>query len=70
MFWARSALPDAEEARRRCWLFDSKGLVVRGRDDLAPHKLAYAHEHDFQRDALPVEVIYVRDLDGAVGAVF
>jgi malate dehydrogenase (oxaloacetate-decarboxylating)(NADP+) len=40
----------AEEARRRCWFFDSKGLVVRGRDDLAPHKLAYAHEHELERD--------------------
>ena len=34
-----------EEARRRCWLFDSRGLVVKSRTDLAPHKLAYAHEH-------------------------
>ena len=35
----------AEEARRRCWLFDSRGLVVKSRTDLAGHKLAYAHEH-------------------------
>ena len=33
------------EARRRCWLFDSRGLVVKSRTDLASHKLAYAHEH-------------------------
>jgi malate dehydrogenase (oxaloacetate-decarboxylating)(NADP+) len=33
------------EARRRCWLFDSRGLVVRQRAGLADHKLAYAHEH-------------------------
>jgi ATP-dependent Lon protease len=27
-------------------------------------------EHDFRDDALPVEIVYVRDLDGAVAAVF
>jgi malate dehydrogenase (oxaloacetate-decarboxylating)(NADP+) len=31
--------------RARCWLFDSQGLVVAGRGDLAAHKQPYAHEH-------------------------
>jgi len=36
---------DPAAARRRCWLFDSRGLVVGGRSDLAAHKRAYAHDH-------------------------
>jgi malate dehydrogenase (oxaloacetate-decarboxylating)(NADP+) len=32
------------DARRRCWLVDSKGLVVASRGDLAEHKKPYAHE--------------------------
>lgn len=33
-----------DDARKRCWLFDSQGLVVKGRTKLASHKLAYAHD--------------------------
>jgi len=33
------------EARRRCWFIDSQGLVVKGREKLASHKLAFAHDH-------------------------
>ena len=40
----------AAEARSHCWLFDSKGLVVAGRGELAPHKQPYAHEHAPQSD--------------------
>ena len=36
---------DAVAARRRCWMFDSRGLVVRSRMALAEHKRPYAHEH-------------------------
>jgi malate dehydrogenase (oxaloacetate-decarboxylating)(NADP+) len=38
---------ELEDARRRCWFVDSKGLVVRSRANLAEHKLRYAH--DFQQ---------------------
>ena len=33
------------QARARCWLFDSHGLVVKQRTDLAAHKQPYAHDY-------------------------
>jgi malate dehydrogenase (oxaloacetate-decarboxylating)(NADP+) len=48
---AGESLPEAE-ARRRCWLFDSRGLVVRSRTDLGEHKRPYAHEHEQVPDFL------------------
>jgi malate dehydrogenase (oxaloacetate-decarboxylating)(NADP+) len=41
-----------EEARRTCWFVDTKGLVVRGRDGLAEHKLRFAHDIPYRPDFL------------------
>jgi malate dehydrogenase (oxaloacetate-decarboxylating)(NADP+) len=49
---------DEADARARCWMVDSRGLVVAGRNDLAEHKRPYAHPH------APVE-----DFLGAVQAL-
>jgi malate dehydrogenase (oxaloacetate-decarboxylating)(NADP+) len=64
---------DVETARSRCWLVDSKGLVVKSREGLAPQKLPYAHDHapvsDFLaalNDLKPTGIIGV----AAVGGTF
>jgi malate dehydrogenase (oxaloacetate-decarboxylating)(NADP+) len=44
-------LPEAV-ARTRNWLFDSHGLVVKSRTNLAEHKIAYAHDHALVGDFL------------------
>ncbi len=38
-----------EEARKRCYLYDSKGLVVASRTDLTAHKREFAHEAEFSK---------------------
>lgn len=35
-----------DEARQRCWLVDSQGLVVASRSGLAEQKQPYAHQHE------------------------
>src|SRR5690606_13970871 len=55
----RNGLSEAD-ARRRIWLFDSRGLVTVGRDTLEPHKQPYAHEH--------TPVTRLTDAINAVGA--
>ena len=63
---------DAAQARRRCWLFDSKGLVVTQRADLAAHKQPYAHDHapvgtllDAVKALRPTAIIGVAAVGGA-----
>ncbi len=61
------------EARRRCWLFDSRGLVVASRLGLATHKLPYAHRHAQIADFVAaVEVLKPTAIIGvaAVGGTF
>ena len=64
---------DVTEARRHCWLVDSKGLVVKSREGLAAQKLPYAHDHEQVGDFLsalnalkPTAIIGV----AAVGGTF
>ena len=57
-----------EEAVRRCWFFDSRGLVVQSRTDLAPHKLRFAHDHEHIASlAVAVETLRPTALIGAAG---
>jgi malate dehydrogenase (oxaloacetate-decarboxylating)(NADP+) len=60
------------DALRRNWLTDSKGLVVKGRDNLSGHKLRYAHEQAPMGDFLtairtlkPTAIIGVAAVGGA-----
>ncbi len=46
---ASEGLP-REEAYSHCWFVDSKGLIVKSRENLAAHKLPFAGEHEFQPD--------------------
>ena len=57
-----------EEAHKRCWLVDSKGLVIKGRSNLNAQKIPYAHEHEFHQDLLSaIESIRPQVLIGASG---
>jgi malate dehydrogenase (oxaloacetate-decarboxylating)(NADP+) len=57
-----------KEARNRCWFVDSKGLIVKSRNDLAEHKLPYAHDHEFLPDFLSaVESLRPTAIIGASG---
>ena len=69
---AAQGLPE-REARGRCWLFDSQGLVVAGRTGLADHKRPYAHDRAPAGDFLAaVEALRPTAIIGvaAVGGTF
>ena len=60
------------KARARCWLFDSHGLVIKARTDLAAHKQPYAHDHapartlvDAVKALRPTAIIGVAAVGGA-----
>jgi malate dehydrogenase (oxaloacetate-decarboxylating)(NADP+) len=36
-----------QEAREHCWFVDSRGLLCAGRDNIAEHKVPYAHKHEY-----------------------
>jgi len=57
-----------DKAKRQCWLVDSKGLVVKSRENLQNHKLAYAHDHELVPDLLSaVETLKPTILVGVSG---
>jgi malate dehydrogenase (oxaloacetate-decarboxylating)(NADP+) len=61
------------EARKRCWLVDSQGLVVASRSGLAEQKKPYAHQHEPVADfAAAVNALQPTAIIGvaAVGGTF
>ncbi len=59
---------NAEEARKKLWFIDSKGLVVAERTDLADYKKPYAHEQKPMDFNQALDVLKPDVLIGATGA--
>jgi malate dehydrogenase (oxaloacetate-decarboxylating)(NADP+) len=57
-----------EEARHRLWFVDVNGLVTKGRRDLLPHNIPYAHEHPQLSFGDAIDSIKPHVLIGATGA--
>lgn len=57
-----------QQARERLWYVDVNGLVVKGRDDLMPHNLPYAHDHAQLGFVEAINDIKPHILIGATGA--
>jgi len=62
----------AEEAYKRCWMFDVNGLLVKSRNDIAEHQKQFAHDaepsNDFAASILkikPTAIIGVSTVGGA-----
>uniref|UniRef100_A0A668A328 Malic enzyme n=1 Tax=Myripristis murdjan TaxID=586833 RepID=A0A668A328_9TELE len=61
-----------DECVKKIWMVDSKGLIVKGRDQLTHEKKRYAHEHaqmkkleDVVKDLKPTAIIGVAAIPGA-----
>jgi len=65
-FEAEGLSPEA--ARERLWFVDLEGLVVKSRQDLAPHNLPYAHDHERLGFMAALDAIQPDVLIGATGA--
>jgi len=57
-----------KDARERLWFVDLEGLIVKSRQDLAPHNLPYAHEHSSMGFMAALESIKPDVWIGATGA--
>jgi malate dehydrogenase (oxaloacetate-decarboxylating)(NADP+) len=57
-----------DEARRHLWFVDMHGLVVKGRTDLMPHNLPFAHDAKPMGFIEAIEAIRPQVLIGATGA--
>ncbi len=55
------------EARKRLWFSDSKGLIVKSRENLLPHILPYAHESEAMGFQDAIQKIKPHILIGATG---
>ena len=57
-----------EQARKRLWFVDQKGIVVKSRDDLMEHNIPYAHDHPQLGFIDAIKEIKPHVLIGATGA--
>jgi malate dehydrogenase (oxaloacetate-decarboxylating)(NADP+) len=57
-----------EDARRHLWFVDVNGLVVKGRSDLMPHNLPYAHDFEPLPFVDAIDAVRPHVLIGATGA--
>ena len=57
-----------EEATKRLWFVDIKGLVVSSRDDLMIHNKPYAHDHEALNFTEAIKTIKPHVLIGATGS--
>lgn len=58
-------IPEAE-AKKRCWYFDSKGLITSARTDISEHKRTFAHDHRPITDF--VDAVHSLEPTGILGA--